>query len=669
MAENEHGNRLTSLQIVGLLKKRKKILCIGDLLIDVVFKGERHELAHLEGMQAPPHIAREYEAILDCNSFNVYPGGAAGLARYLQALGNDVTLISTYGWSDEKDKTKYAFTKTLSCGLIDLLKEAGVDCNSLAFVKDRPTPVKIYAYYPISQSPFFKWIPRIDLEGHEARLCVSEKVTQELLGKIPNLDQFDAIVLEDNAKGLLSQVGDDLAGPSQFAEVVIKKLEHYTGSVFVDPRSHWDFFRSLKVHSILPDHCFATRATKRDPAALPKDRDQLMSLLKQYAEEIFDHFDLVDNFVIKCEQYGVLAVLRDKTNRYDASCWSLPAWRVSACSTVGCGDTFDAYYIALVMRKIDPRVAIKWANLAGGLRAEKGMEFFPAASKLEEGLRSLRQTCPKFEKMPFESKISKILARFKREICLNDCVLVRIDNQKKVMARDGAMLKMVCEIIEKLQKPQAKVLLYGPSRSGKSTIIGAVLQALSGNPPKAFGKIDTLSQNYFENKVSGFTDVDNISSLLALGEKWEYPNSNGEVVDLSSQKILFDTSLVEDVEKKRTDLCAREIRLFWYRPLGEDKDALLDAAFFIGDLLSDAKLNVERRVFTALLAYPYGPGQGWNKLEEMVKAAIESARKRNGDSVTKEDLQYEIYNEDVSFTTVSPRTRSKDNLLNICRNH
>jgi sugar/nucleoside kinase (ribokinase family) len=670
MAENEHGNRLTPSQIVELLKRRKKILCIGDLLIDVIFKGERHDLENLDKMQSPPHIAREYKTILDCNSFNVYPGGAAGLARYLQALGNDITLISTYGWSDEIDKTKFAFTKTLSCSLIDLLKEAGVNCDSLVFVKDRPIPVKIYAYYPISQPPFFEWIPRIDLEGREARRCINDETTQELLGKISNMDQFDAIVLEDNAKGLLSQVGDDLAGSTQFAEGVIKKLEHYTGSVFVDPRSNWDFFRNLQVHSILPDHCFATRAIKRDPSSLPKElskRAELIKRLTQYAEEMFDHFDLVDNFVIKCEHHGVLAVFRDKTDRYKASCLSLPAWRVHACSTVGCGDTFDAYYISLVMRNLDPRVAIQWANLAGGLRAERGMGFFPVASQLKEDLRSLNQRSPEFEKMPFESKVSKIVEHFKSQIRLDDCVLVRVDGAKKVMARDGAMLKIVCEIIKKLREPKTKVLLYGPSRSGKSTIIGVVLQAVSHGHPKVYSEMHTLSQNYFEkNNVSAFKDVDSISGLLDLGENWKYTNANGETVDLSDQRILFDTSLVEDVEKKKPDLSARGISLLRYRSLGEDKDALLDATFLIGNLLSDAKLTIETRVFAALLAYPYSLGQGWNKLEEMVAAAISRAKQRNGESVKKDDFQGCISSRDNSCITVLPRTRGEDNLLDIC---
>jgi sugar/nucleoside kinase (ribokinase family)/energy-coupling factor transporter ATP-binding protein EcfA2 len=672
MVKNDHKKNVNFKQIVKPLKTRKKILCIGDLLIDVVFKGEeRHELEDLNRMKSPPHIAREYKTILDCNSFNVYPGGAAGLACYLQALGNDVSLISTYGWSDEKDETKYAFTKTLSCSLIGILKKAGINCDSLVFANKRPIPVKIYAYYQINQPPFFEWIPRIDLEGKEARNCINDEITQKLLAKIPKLDQFDAVVLEDNAKGLLSQVSDDLTGSSQFAEAVIKKLEDYTGSVFVDPRSNWDFFRNLRVHSVLPDHFFATRAIGGDPSSLPRglsERAELMRKLTEYAEEIFDRFDLVDNFVIKCEHHGVLAIFRDKSDRYKASCLSLPAWRVHACSTVGCGDTFDAYYISLVLRNIDPRTAIEWANLAGGLRAEKGMGFFPSASQLEEGMHSLNQHFPKFKKMDFESKVYQILKEFKSEIRLDDCVLVMVEGAKRLIAKNGAMIKIVCDIIEKLQTPKAKVLLYGPSRSGKSTLISIALQAVSHGRPKAYGEMRYLSQNYFEtNDVSAFKDVDSISGLLDLGETWTYKNVNGEQIDLSDKIILFDTSLVEEVEMRKTDLIARGISLIRHRSLGEDKDALKDAVFFIGNLLSDEKLNIETRVFAALLEYPYTPGQGWNKLEEMIKAAISKAKQCNRNCVTKDDFPGSISSKDESHIIIRPRRRSADRLIDICR--
>jgi hypothetical protein len=245
-------------------------------------------------------------------------------------------------------------------------------------------------------------------------------------------------------------------------------------------------------------------------------------------------------------------------------------------------------------------------------------------------------------------------------------VSVRLDDgeTKIVMAKDGAILKTARNIIERLKRPDSKVLLYGESRSGKKAIAGVAANAFAGMRYRImpYSGIRSLSQKDLEeNVVSVFKDVD-MSDLLDLGEKnWQYRNSNGENIDLGKSKILFDFSGPAEVRSRITDLEARSISTVYHPCLGESKDTLLDAAFFIGDLLSNAKKNIETSVFAALLLYPYGPGEGWNKLNEMVSDVISKAQSRGGDCVTRDDFQ-DISGEDTSRIIVKSRTRSEDKL-------
>ena len=688
MSKEECAVNLDSSQIVELLSMPKRILCIGDLIIDLVFKGTKYELGSLEDMLSPVHTLRESNEVFDCDSFNMYPGGVAGLACYLQTLGNQVTMISTCGYADEKDEMKHLFTKTMSDGLIAWLGNKGVNSdpiNSLVITEGKPTPIKIYCYTTRTQSPNFVWAPRLDLEGPEARSCVDENIEKILLKKLLEFmtdfdEKFDAVVIVDGQKGLLSHDVEGVTKPSLFAEEMVKKLQRaqldkHCPPIFIDPMSHWEFFRNLKIRAVLPNHESVTRAVGHTPAFLHTDtRDHLMGDLKKFAENLFDKFTGVDNFVIKCEQHGVLGVVRDH-NRWTGTCKNMQAWPVTqVCSTVGCGNVFDSYFISLVLRGSDPWSAIEWANLAGGFRAEKGIGAFPDISQLEDFRATKRR--PALEEINnFRSRVSAILESFgypgNVTINIDDCVLVsvRLDDgeTKIVMAREGAILETARKAVRELKNPDSKVLLYGESRSGKKVVGGVVAQAIAGERYKMMpysGRL-TLSQKDLEgNEVLVLKDVD-MSNLLDLGEKaWRYRNSNGENIDLRKKRIIFDFSVPATVDDKKIDIRARGITPLYHPYLGESENTLMDAAFFIGNLLSKAGKNIETSVFASLLLYPYGPGKGWNILNDMVNEAISRAESRGRSCVTvegPEDVSYE----DTSQIVVKPRKRSEDKLETI----
>lgn len=150
-----------------------KVLVIGDLMLDRYFKGESHRLCR----EAPVPI-------VDVESIENAPGGAANTAVNLAALGAKVTYLTVTG------EDKYAKT------VITSLKKKNVGSHFIILSKNRKTLVKnrIFAHDQL--------IVRYDTGStHKINHELEEQVITTL-NKI--YSKFEVIIISDYGYGILT---------------------------------------------------------------------------------------------------------------------------------------------------------------------------------------------------------------------------------------------------------------------------------------------------------------------------------------------------------------------------------------------------------------------------------------------------------------------------------
>lgn len=170
-----------------MIKKKNKILCIGDIILDIYIEGDIKRLSQ----EAPIPV-------FDKQRVEYRLGGAANVASNLKSLGSDVTLIGGIGYDDK--------------GIIikKLLKESKIK-NYL---------IKDFEYFTISKKRYFsqqKQLFRVDEEKLIFKFSKMNEIDKYIIS-------HDIILISDYGKGFIKALNK-----KTFA-LLSKKI------VFVDPK-------------------------------------------------------------------------------------------------------------------------------------------------------------------------------------------------------------------------------------------------------------------------------------------------------------------------------------------------------------------------------------------------------------------------------------------------
>lgn len=163
---------LQKLKEVLQSTQKKKILVIGDVMLDVFIRGTTDRMSP----EAPVPILKE-------TTRDVYLGGASNTALNVHELGAHTTLIGVIG-DDENGKT-----------IQKLSKEHGIT-TKLVVEPGFPTTSKTRAVGPYGH------MLRID---NEAVLPISKKTEAALIASIEKTPKQNAVVISDYAKGVMTQ--------------------------------------------------------------------------------------------------------------------------------------------------------------------------------------------------------------------------------------------------------------------------------------------------------------------------------------------------------------------------------------------------------------------------------------------------------------------------------
>ncbi len=291
---------------------RKKIMVIGDLLLDRIIRGEVTRISP----EAPVPVVWQKE-------LKYMPGGACNVASNLTALGAEVSLVGVVGGDDKADILK------------ERLEEKNIITNGIFEYKKRPTILKTRVFAGHNQQ-----VLRIDKEEVEPiPVNISNKIKEYIK---QNIKAVDGVIIEDYGKGLITPL---------LIKETVRMAKRYGKIVSVDPKeSHFDYYTNVNV--ITPNHHEAGRAVGvllNNDAKLKKAGEALRKKLK--AEVV----------LVTLGEEGMMVFVKGKK-----PC-KIPTTAQEVFDVSGAGDTVIAVYTLSVISGASPIVAAHISNCAAGI--------------------------------------------------------------------------------------------------------------------------------------------------------------------------------------------------------------------------------------------------------------------------------------------------------------
>jgi D-beta-D-heptose 7-phosphate kinase/D-beta-D-heptose 1-phosphate adenosyltransferase len=343
-----------SADLVELVEKlgAPRVLVVGDVMLDRYVWGNAERIS-----QEAPVI------LLRADKREERLGGASSVATMLQALGARTSLVGVVG--DDADGRR-------ATAILDGL---GIDCSGIVLDAGRPTTVK-ERYIGRAQARHPQQMIRVD---YEDRGPVSERVEQALAAALAEaVRQADLVLISDYDKGVCT------------FGLVQRTLELAKAGgirVIADPTRGGDYAKYRGCSAITPNRLEAGLATGRTIVTLD---DALRS-----AVELRDRLEL-EAGIVTLDKDGMAIAHRDGRQGV------FPTRPRQVYDITGAGDMVMASLGLALASGADYDVAIRLANVAGGLEVEK---IGVATVTREEILADIHHASFRSERVPGATKV------------------------------------------------------------------------------------------------------------------------------------------------------------------------------------------------------------------------------------------------------------------------
>ncbi|WP_412469290.1 PfkB family carbohydrate kinase [Pedobacter sp. KLB.chiD] len=280
--------------------KNKKILVIGDLILDRYIQGECTRIAPEASVP-----------VIDVHSEKNCPGGAANVAANLKALGAQVILCSVTG----VDRNGHI--------LIELLKKLNIDTDLIVSEPERDTLCKTRV------SSLSQLIVRYD-EGSCSP--ISKVITEKLMKHISSVfDQVDAILISDYEKGVLT---DDLI-------LALKTRNNGDKKIFAVDARNFARYATLEPTLIKPNYTEALALCRFKPVSLTR-----LEQAKNWGECLYKYSG-AKNILLSMDEDGVCCFKKGQFSFHQ----TVP--KVANPQVSGAGDTFLATALMALLSGTD----------------------------------------------------------------------------------------------------------------------------------------------------------------------------------------------------------------------------------------------------------------------------------------------------------------------------
>jgi len=308
--------------------KKTKILIVGDLILDEFIWGKAQRLSP----EAPvPVVWAEKRSYL--------PGGACNVASNITSLGAKATLAGVVG--------KDALAQTL----FSVLKKRKIDVKGIAVDKKRSTISKTRVIAQHQQ------VVRVDWEDLNE---VSSSAMNKILSFIKNnLDKFDAVIIEDYGKGVITKE-------------LLKRIKTYASGktvITVDPKEeHFSMYKDLNATAITPNRSEAENAIRNikisdvnNKLHIFSDKLRTDNQIKKAGKELLKYFNS-NAVLITLGENGMRLFRKGKEKPISISTVAKDIYDVS-----GAGDTVISVFTLALASGATMFEAAHLANYAAGI--------------------------------------------------------------------------------------------------------------------------------------------------------------------------------------------------------------------------------------------------------------------------------------------------------------
>jgi D-beta-D-heptose 7-phosphate kinase/D-beta-D-heptose 1-phosphate adenosyltransferase len=297
----------------------KRVLVIGDLILDVYLKGTSTRLSP----EAPVPV-------VDIAEKQEWLGGAANTATNLRALGAQVTLLSVVGNDDDGIRA------------IKLVQEASINSSKIIRHASRKTIVKTRVMVGSHV------LTRYDY-GTETEV---ESSLEQILIRCLKVEygQYDAIVISDYNKGLITPA---------LLQVLITLRERFSVFVAVDSK-RLSFFKPLRPSVAKPNY---------------DEVQKLLGIAKLTGPSRIEQIQSLGSAIFDATQASITAVTLDEDGSLifldDAYSYRACTQTVSSPQVAGAGDTFISTLTLALISGADVKAASHLACAAASIAIRK----------------------------------------------------------------------------------------------------------------------------------------------------------------------------------------------------------------------------------------------------------------------------------------------------------
>jgi D-beta-D-heptose 7-phosphate kinase / D-beta-D-heptose 1-phosphate adenosyltransferase len=312
-----NGDLIERVQNLG----QPRVLVVGDVMLDRYIWGDAARIS-----QEAPVL------LLQADRREERLGGASSVATLLRALGAKVMLAGVVG-SDHDGRR-----------IGEMLTDLGVDPEGVLIDPDRPSTVK-ERYIGRAQARHPQQIIRVD---YEARSPLSAGIEEEMARVLAQkLRQADIVLVSDYDKGVCT--------PGLLAHL-ISLAQRWGLKVLADPIPGQDYRKYHGCTALTPNRLEAGLATGRTL--------QSVSDAFEAGEQLRASLDLAAA-IITLDKEGMVLCQGDGRRRH------FPTRPRQVYDITGAGDMVLAVLGMVLASGADYDLAIRLANVAGGLEVEK----------------------------------------------------------------------------------------------------------------------------------------------------------------------------------------------------------------------------------------------------------------------------------------------------------
>ncbi len=313
----------------------KRILVVGDVMLDAYQWGSVDRISP----EAPVPV-------VEVLRYDARPGGAANVGLNLVHLGVKTHLLSVVGNDEAGQQLRH------------LMKVSGIRIDGVFDSDYRPTTVKTRVMSGSQQ------LLRIDREQNADLTAAETEPLQAWFDK--NLDRFDAVILQDYDKGVLSPA---------FIGHILRQCREKKIPTAVDPKKrHFQDFTGARLFK--PNLKELREGLKI--VIDPSDTGQV-----DFAAGLLQKQLACDQVLITLSEYGVFY-------KDDQQSGIIPAHLRSISDVSGAGDTVISVAACCLAQNSPIDFMAGLSNLAGGLVCEEvGVVPINSANLLQEALEHL----------------------------------------------------------------------------------------------------------------------------------------------------------------------------------------------------------------------------------------------------------------------------------------